>query len=383
MKVRSVAAIPASIPYTHRENSAVVARDGVSDVVIRVEAEDGSVGWGESCAGADTESVVAAVKAMAPLVVGRSCWDAERMRRDVFGPALWQFRQGTANFAWAGIDMALWDICGKQADVPLYQLLGGAVRDSVNYYCYLAWDTDEGLRQQCADGLALGYEAFYLKIGLDIDDDLRRVALLRDALGPTPLLRLDANAAWSEAEAQRNLRSLSVYDIDFVEQPVRETPVELMQRIRGRGIVPISANEGLWTEADAINRVLIDTADVYCFSPYWVGGLRSFQFVGTLAAHRGAAVCKHSHGEFAIAAAASHHVMLTLPSIVKGNQHTATIMTADLASIPISSGPEWGRPEGPGLGITVDEDALEDAAARYRSEGQFMPYQLAHLRGTW
>jgi L-alanine-DL-glutamate epimerase-like enolase superfamily enzyme len=383
MKIRSVTAIPASIPYKHRELSAVVARDGVSDVVVRMEAEDGTVGWGESCAGADTASIAAAVEAMAPFVVGRSCWDGERMRRDILHHALWQFRQGTGNFAWAGLDMALWDICGKQANQPLYRLLGGAVRDSVNYFHYLAWDTEDGLRRQCEEGLAGGYDAFYMKIGIDIGADLSRVAILRDALGSKPLLRLDANAAWSPVEAERNLRSLAAYDIDFVEQPVKETPIELMRRIRERGIVSISANEGLWTEADAISRILENTADVYCFSSYWVGSLRNFQFVGMLAGQRGAAVCKHSHGEFAIAAAAAHHVMLTLPAIVRGNQHTASIMAEDLARIPISNGPEWGRPVGPGLGIEVDQERLADAAARYARDGQFLPYQLADLKAGW
>jgi len=113
--VRQITAIPVSVPYLHRELSSVVARDGVSDVVIRLETGDGAVGWGESCAGADTESIVAAVKAMSAFAIGRSCWDAERMRRDVMHYGLWQFREGTANFAWAGIDMALWDVCGKRA----------------------------------------------------------------------------------------------------------------------------------------------------------------------------------------------------------------------------------------------------------------------------
>ena len=305
------------------------------------------------------------------------------MRRDILHHGLWAFRQETGNFAWAGLDMALWDICGKQVNLPLYKLLGGAVRDSVNYFHYLAWDTEEGLRRQCEDGLASGYETFYMKIGLDIVADLARVAVLRDALGPQPLLRLDVNAAWTPAEATRNIRALMEFDIDFIEQPVKETPIDLMREIRMQGLVSISANEGLWTEADAFDRIVADTADVYCFSPYWVGSLRNFQFAGTLAGQRGSAVCKHSHGEFAIAAAAGHHVMLTLPSIVRGNQHTASMMDSDLAVIPISASPDWGLPEGPGLGIDVDEDRVKEAADRYARDGQFLPYQLADLSACW
>ncbi len=383
MKIQSVTAIPASIPYRHREKSSQVTRDGVSDVVVRVEAEDGTVGWGESCSGADTPSVAAAVEAMAPLVVGRSSWDSERIKRDLWHHGLWQFREGTANFAWAGIDMALWDICGKEVNQPTFRLLGGAARDSVNYFCQLSWDTEEGIAAQCAAGLAAGYSVFYLKVGKDISEDLSRVALVRDQVGDEASLRIDANGAWSFSEARTNLQLLNKYRIDFVEQPVKETPPELMRRVRDLEMVTVASNEGLWTEADAMQRVLGDVSDVYCFSPYWVGSLRNFQFIGTLAARRGAAVCKHTHGEFAIAAAAAQHVMLTLPSVVRGNQQSAAHMQHDLAEIPIATSPDWGLPAGAGLGVDIDEQILADAADRYRRDGQFLPYQVDDLRSAW
>lgn len=383
MKVRSVQAIPASIPYSHRELSYQVARDGVSDVVVRVETDDGAVGWGESCSGADTASIAAAIEAMAPLVIGRSCWDSERIRRDLWHHGLWQFREGTANFAWAGIDMALWDLCGKEVDQPLHRLLGGAVRDTVNYFYYLSWDDEAGLVAQCRAGVAGGYDVFYLKVGSDIEADLGRVALVRDQIGPAAKLRIDANGAWTPGQAREYLRALTEFHIDFVEQPVKETPPDLMRRVRDLELVRVASNEGLWTEADALQRILADVSDVYCFSPYWVGSLRRFQFVGSVAAHRGAAVCKHTHGEFAIAAAAAQHVMLTLPSIVDGNQQTSAHMEGDLATIPIADQPDWAADERAGLGIEVDEDALGEAAERYRRDGQFMPYQLEQLRASW
>lgn len=383
MKVRSVQAIPASIPYSHRELSYQVARDGVSDVVVRVETDDGAVGWGESCSGADTASIAAAIEAMAPFVIGRSCWDSERIRRDLWHHGLWQFREGTANFAWAGIDMALWDLCGKEVDQPLHRLLGGAVRDTVNYFYYLSWDDEAGLVAQCRAGVAGGYDVFYLKVGSDIEADLGRVALVRDQIGPAAKLRIDANGAWTPGQAREYLQALTEFDIDFVEQPVKETPPDLMRRVRDLELVRVASNEGLWTEADALQRILADVSDVYCFSPYWVGSLRRFQFVGSVAAHRGAAVCKHTHGEFAIAAAAAQHVMLTLPSIVDGNQQTSAHMEGDLATIPIADQPDWAADERAGLGIEVDEDALGEAAERYRRDGQFMPYQLEQLRASW
>src|SRR5581483_11576933 len=115
-------------------------------------------------------------------------------------------------------------------------------------------------------------------------------------------------------------------------------------------------NEGMWGLEESYSQILGRTADVYCFSPYWVGSLGLFQRLSWLAHCEGSRVCRHTHGEFGIVAAATHHILMTLPNIVDGNQQTAHIMADDLLrdALPIATGPEWGMPEGPGLGIEID-----------------------------
>lgn len=385
MRIVCVDAVPASIPYDRREVSAQVARDGVTDVVVKVTADNGLVGWGESCSGADAESVRASIEAMTPFVLGRDPWQIEQMRADLWLHGLWQFRPMTASFAWAGVDMALWDLLGKAADLPVHRLLGGAMRDSVTYFSYLSRGTRDDIAAQCAAGLAAGYDVFYLKVGLAPDQDLAMVAAAREGLGPSPRLRLDANAAWTVAQAVKCLAVLGEYDIDFIEQPVKEHPLAAMAEVRARSVVPVAANEGLWTVSDTIDRIVGRTADVYCFSPYWVGSISEFQRLSWLVHRYGALVCKHTHGEFGIAAAAAQQVLLTLPSIVDGHQQTASHMRADVLAepIPIATSPRWDIDLRPGLGIEVDLDRLADAAARYRSEGQLVPYQLTDLRHRW
>jgi glucarate dehydratase len=381
-QVRSVTATIASVPYDRREVSSQVARDGVTSIIVRVVAEDGAVGWGEACAGADAESVRAAVEAMTPLVVGRDPWHYERMRADLWHHGLWQFRAPTANFAWAGVEMALLDVLGRREGLPLHQLLGGARRDHVNYFWYLNRGPEEDLREQCQKGVEAGFSVFYLKVGLAFVDDLAMVATVRDAIGPDAKLRIDANGAWSVAEAIHHIDVLAAYGLDLVEQPVREWPVELMREVRSRSAAPIAANEGLWTESDALERIMTRSADVVCFSPYWVGSTPSFKRIGTLASMLGMLVCKHTHGELGLAAAASHHALLTMPGIVTGNQQTATHMLGDILTtrLPIADGPDWGIPDGVGLGVDVDEQALAEAQGRYARDGQFLPYQLDELR---
>src|SRR5271168_3597411 len=127
MKISRLEFLPLSISYTHREVSSQVRRDGVTDVVVKVSTDDGRTGWGESCSGANVESVVETLRAMVPFVVGRSPWESEAIRAELWHRGIWSFRKPTASFAFAGIDMALWDLCGQACGQPLYQLLGGKV----------------------------------------------------------------------------------------------------------------------------------------------------------------------------------------------------------------------------------------------------------------
>ncbi|MDA8291687.1 MAG: mandelate racemase/muconate lactonizing enzyme family protein [Actinomycetota bacterium] len=381
-RIASCTVTPVNVPYTHREVSAVVERDGVTAGIVRLETEDGVVGWGETCSGSDMASVADAVAAMSPFVVGRDPFGGERARRELWRYALWQFREPTANFAWAGIDMALWDLCGKITGRPAYELLGGALRDEVDYFWYLSGASVAELRASAEKGRGLGYGCFYMKVGRSREEDVERVLAARDALGPSPRLRVDANGAWTYAEALRALEDMRPARLDFVEQPVSHYPGDLLRRVRVASGVAVAANEGLWGEEAALDRILADVADVYTFSPFWVGSLATFCRLGHLVERRGSLVCKHTHGELGIAASACQHALLALPGVVEGNQQTAAQMTGDVlvAPLPIASGPRWGRPEAPGLGVEVDEQALGRAAADYRAHGQLLPYQVPSVR---
>lgn len=376
MKISKLEFIPINIPYTHREISSQVNRDGVSDVIVKATTDDGLVGWGEACSGANLASVEEALRAMEPFVLGRNPWSSEAIRADLWHKGIWMFRKPTASFAYAGIDMALWDICGKASNQPLYNLFGGKVRESADYFYYLARGTAESLVGQCREGVARGYRVFYLKVGLDIAAECKMVRIVRETIGPERRLRLDANGAWTVNQAIRNLDLLDQFHIDFIEQPVMPDPVAGMQEVRARTRVAVCANEGMWTAEDAYQQITRRTADVYCFSPYWVGSLAQFQRLSRVAAMEGLQVCKHTHGEFGIAAAAAHHIVLTLSNIVDGNQQTAQMMCDDVlrTPLPIAHGPEWGVPEGAGLGIEVDEEKVRRYHESYRREGQIQPY---------
>lgn len=376
MKIEKLEFVPVSVPYTHREVSSLVNRDGVTDIVVKATTDDGLTGWGESCSGADAGSVLGALRAMAPFVLGRSPWESERIRQELWHRGIWSWRQHTACFAYPGIDMALWDLCGKACGQPLYNLFGGKVREKASYFFYLSQGTNESIAAQARDGLAKGFRVFYLKTGLDIDAEVEMVRTLRETIGPKPKIRLDANGAWKVNEALRNLARLDEFHIDFIEQPVVQDPLSNMREVRERGDVAVSANEGLWTVEDAFRQMTGRTADVYCFSPYFTGSLAQFQRLCWVAHYQGLQVCRHTHGELGITAAACHHILLTLPNVLDGNQQTAHLMTDDIVvdEIPIAAGPDWGVPAGPGIGIEVNPEKLARYHRLFLDRGQFQPY---------
>ena len=196
MKVVKLEAIPVRIAYKHVEASSLIARGGIADVLVKVTTEDGIVGWGECTRAADVPGIESAVKAMAPLVVGRSAWDREIMQRELAVYAVWAFQPMTANFAFAGIDMALWDACGKACGQPLYRLFGGAMREEVDYFYYMEWGTPKEIARQARDGVKRGYRAYYIKAGVDEAKEEAMLEALRDGIGPGGNVYAELGSTW-------------------------------------------------------------------------------------------------------------------------------------------------------------------------------------------
>lgn len=379
MKIAQIEAIPVCVPYAHREVSSRVRRDGVTAVLVRIAADDGLVGWGECCPGPNVESVLEVVRSAVPYLLGQDPWRTEHLARLFFGVAHWDLRPMTGNLAYVGIDTALHDLIGKACGQPLHHLFGGAVRRQVDYFHYLATAEPEAVGADAARGAAAGYTVFYMKVGLDIDRELGAVAAVRRAVGSAARIRIDANGAWTVAQARRYLQALdeAAGGLDFAEQPVRQDPVRNMAELKHLTRVPLAANEGLWREADVWEVIRARAADVLCFSPVWVGTLARFHRLAHVAALEGLQVCRHTHGELGLLAAACHHLCLTLPNLTDGNQQTHAMIAWDVLAqpLPIAVGPRWGVPDGPGLGVAIDAQRVAEAHELYRRQGQFLPYR--------
>lgn len=377
MKVVKLETFTVRVPYKRVESSSLINRGGITDVIVKITADNGLIGWGECTRAADTKGIESAVHNMAPLVIGRSPWDKEAMHRDLGVYAVWAFQPMTGNFAFAGIDMALWDLCGKEAGQPLYRMLGGAMRETVDYYYYMEWGTPQEIERQGRDGVKRGYRAYYIKAGVDEKKEEAMLEALRSAIGPDGGIRIDVNQAWTKPQAMRLLKRWHErYTLDFCEAPVPIDPVENHLELKSRVEVPLCVNEGLWREADAYRMIKSRAGDYLCYSAYWVGSIGRWHALNQISHMEGWQVLKHTHGELGLTAAAFQHVMLACPNAALGSQQTAQIMEDDILTerIPIIDSPSWGRIDKPGLGVTVDEDKLMRYHEAYKKLGEFPTY---------
>jgi glucarate dehydratase len=361
-------------------------RNGVTAVLVRVETDSGLVGWGEGSVGANAESVYEAVRAAIPIVVGRDPWSRQAIADDFFTLGQWNsaWRPAGANYGYAGVDMALWDICGQDCGQPLYNLLGGQRRPFVDYYAFVQPGEADEVVAQCRAALARGCSVFYAKVGHDdLDRELAMVETIRRTVGPKGKIRIDANCRWTLNEGVRNLLAFDRFRIDFAEAPVPFEPLRNMVEIRARTPVAISANEGLGTVGSVWECIRARACDVLCFSPFFVGTIADYHRLAHVAHLEGIRVCKHTHNETGIAAAAAHHVLLTLPNVVDGNQTSYDTLSDDVLAerLPIERAARWGAPAGAGLGIRIDEAKVRRSRSLFERYGQYLPYRPEELAG--
>ncbi|SVB92206.1 uncharacterized protein METZ01_LOCUS245060, partial [marine metagenome] len=233
MKIDKIDLYPVSVPYKVIEKSSRVYRSGVSDIIIKITTDDGIVGWGEATRTASAKVIIESLEAMKPVLMNQDPWQNLKHEKNIYDEALWHWSAVTANLAYAGIDMALWDIYGKQVNKPIYQLLGGSLRDEVSYFYYLTWTDINDLIKQCQDGINKGYDVFYLKIGKDEVLEEEMVKVVREAIGPSKKIRLDTNMSWNIPQAKKLINKWhEKYTIDFFEAPVQIEPLTQMQELK-------------------------------------------------------------------------------------------------------------------------------------------------------
>jgi L-alanine-DL-glutamate epimerase-like enolase superfamily enzyme len=366
--------ITISVPFAATEHSATLARDGFDNVLVRIETAGGAVGWGEAsgASGVPVEALHATIVALAGFAIGQSVFATEKIRERLLTLGRTHNVRRLCHLAAAAIDAASWDACGRILNRPIHELIGGALRSEIDFFGYPFGLAPDDVAREAGRFAEAGFSVIYLKLGLGDERDEAVVRAVRTRVGALPRIRVDANEAWDLATARRMASRLERYGIDFLEQPTDGRNVEVMRDLRRSTPIPIAANQGIWSIAEAVSAIRGGACDVIVTGPPWVGGLLPLQRIGVLCAETGIGFCRHASPETSIGTAAGLQVLATLPRLLDGNQTYLYHLAEDTSE---TLAPHWRPqipvPHGAGLGITVDEHAVRALSDRHARDGSF------------
>jgi D-galactarolactone cycloisomerase len=371
VSIESVEAVGLSAPLEDRFGYAQEWVDRRSAVLVRIEADDGTVGWGE-CWGpvAGTRETVEDV--LAPTVLGEDPLYVERLYDQLYDTGRATYQTVVPLPAISGLDIALWDLKGKLLDEPVSVLLGGRERGDVRAYAtgHYFRDTDDLTVQygRIADEAATNADelgALKLKTGLSLlgygpQEDIELVRTVRERVGDDVTVMVDANYAYTRREARTVGRALDALGIRWFEEPVVPEDIDGYAALRADLDVPIAGGE-CHTPTDFTR--LFDAYGVDVAQPdvCIVGGLTPGRRIVTRAQEYGVDVVPHAWGT-PVGLAASLHLIATVdgrpwleydrsPNPIR-DALAGSGMTPDDGTVPI--------PSDPGLGVDVDLDAVAD-----------------------
>ena len=383
MKISTIKTFILRVPLGNKQfYSSQAAFPERNSFLVRIETDEGCVGWGEGGQYGPAEPVAAVINhVLASLLIGQNPLHHGRIWEELYASTRDFGQKGPYIEALSAIDIALWDISGQVLGQSVCTMLGGAFRESVAAYatgCYYPSDFCDyqgwmhELAEEARTYAASGFDALKMKIGLlDVDADIERVAIVREAVGPGVKLLVDSNHAYNAYTAIRIGRQLEDFDIRWFEEPVVPEDHEGYRRVRQALHIPIAGGECEYTRYGFRHFIAGECVDIIQPDLCVAGGFSEWQKIYALASAYGVATIPHVWGS-GVALAAALQVLATIPPF----PHTAN-------PIPLQNEPmveydqkhnplrddllvenfklENGRvvvPKGAGLGIRVNETVL-------------------------
>jgi L-alanine-DL-glutamate epimerase-like enolase superfamily enzyme len=341
---------PPIAPYQSRYR----ATSAKEALLIRLETDTGLVGWGETPVDWINKSFEGAPEALLRRqALGRDPFDVER----------WYAENTLGSFLASGVEMAMWDLVGHATGQPLYKLLGGAVRKKIELAACMGMRPYDEAKAIARQYLEQGFTTLKTKAGRDAQEDLEMVRGIRDGVGDKLKLRIDPNMGYTPEVALSLARDLERYHLEYFEQPMHLTLLAESARLRRQTRTPLGLNESVTTPEIALQILQLRAADVLLPDTYQCFGILGVKKVAALAEAAGIPCVFHCAHDLGLKTAAMLHVVASSPGFTLANDCTYYGLEDDIIG-PLHQ-IERGYlnvPEGPGLGVTVDEKKV----AKYR-----------------
>jgi len=364
MKIARIDSHSVKVPFTFGGNpTGYGGRNWTTNniLLVRVETNTGLVGWGEAFCYGCTDAVRAALDHMiAPIAIGRDAGDIGRLSRDLQQMLHLFGRYGITTFALSGLDIALWDIAGKAANLPLHRLLGGAGRDNLPAYASLLKYRDpERVAARARQALDQGYRHIKLH-----ETEEAEVKAAREAVGNGVAIMVDTNCPWTPEQARHMTLKLRPYDLHWLEEPI--FPPEdftAIAKLRAGTGVAMAAGENNCTSFQFREMFAAGAVDYAQPSVTKVGGVTEFQKVAVLADAAGVTLMPHSP-YFGPGFLATLQLMAARAEpdgmIERYHMDLEANLYGELVN-PVSG--RFTVPTGPGLGCDPDPDVIKTYGA--------------------
>ena len=350
-------------------------------VIVEVVTDGGLIGWGEAlCVGMQPPDIAAAAirSVFAPMLIGCDPREPEVLWHRMYNRTRDYGRKGALISGLSGIDIALWDLCGKARGEPVWRLLGGAFRRRVQAYATGFYRVQgQGEANRLADEALAHHESglrvMKVKLGFGIEDDGAVMRAIRTALGDRPVtLMVDANHAYGEADAIRLGRALEPYALRWYEEPVVPENLAGYRNVRRALGIPIAGGECEYTAFGFRDLAQAEALDIAQPDIAAAGGFTACRHIAALCVAHGIEVNPHVWGA-GVAQRASLHLIASLPVANPSLFQREPVFEYDCSDHPFRSllvdhpvrhvGGWIDVDDRPGLGVEVDREALQRFAA--------------------
>lgn len=328
-------------------------------VLIEIETDGGIVGLGEGAPAyevtGETQRSTAAVieDILGPLVLRENPLDIERVRGE-----MWALVDGSPT-AHAAMETALQDIRGKEADMPLYRLLGGHNEEAViDVPKVLSIKSPEEMADAAAEAVDAGYEQIKIKVGGDPETDTERVRAIDAAVPGEVSLKADANQGWGDAKTALAALAGMADRLDVIEQPVDNDNVADLRELRRRVDIPVMPDESVESPADVLKLIQQGAGDMFNIKLMKTGGISEAVRLNAIAEADQRPTQIGSMVEGHVGTAAGVHFALSQENVI-WNEMVGPFM-AETGITDLETELPRIKVDGPGLGVTLDRDALAD-----------------------
>ena len=370
MKIKNVQAYPLEYPEPHYKGMIRYI------TLARVEAEDGTVGWGE-CISQFAESSLATKtiieQGYAPLLVGQNALDVENLWHKMLARSWWYGPEGIAAFGVSAVDVALWDLKGKLLERPVANLLGGRLHDRVVAMASIIFDMEDfdwtldEFRWMMDNGYNVVKAGWGMRpevvFGMDRRQDIEIVLRVRETIGDEPELIVDTPGVWNIWDvptAIQRFRDLEPYNLRWIEQPLLPSDLEGHARLRAAVATAVGTGEDEWNVESYRRLIQSGGVDVIQMDPGRCHGITGCRHVIKMIEAENLQWSAHTWSS-AINTAASVHLLAnsTHGAAMDFKPHESP-MQHELVSDPwVQEGGYLDVREKPGLGIDIREDIVE------------------------